>query len=152
MAHGGQPWDAATATAPSPVRGDIRNRCFLSRLKVLTLYSLLCTQGLPPWASRQGDSPLTRLTLPETDLSQRLWATGLPRPGDDDGGHHDHVWVHSVCNFGGRINVCMTTQYCSVFSRNPRNWSAVALGARISKRRWMCSKPTGTSFDMPSVP
>jgi len=34
--------------------------------------------------------------------------------------------THSVCNFGDWFNVCMTTQYCSVFSRNALNCSVVA--------------------------
>jgi hypothetical protein len=46
-----------------------------------------------------------------------------------------HEWIHSVCNLGGRISVCMTTQYCSVFSRKLRKCSAVAWGARISKAK-----------------
>src|SRR6267143_2490278 len=41
--------------------------------------------------------------------------------------------THSVWSVGGRSNVCITTQYCSVFSRNPRSCSGVALGAATSK-------------------
>src|SRR5207302_7720827 len=41
--------------------------------------------------------------------------------------------THSVWSAGGRSNVCITTQYCSVFSRNPRSCSGVALGAATSK-------------------
>jgi hypothetical protein len=41
--------------------------------------------------------------------------------------------THSVWRAGGRSNVCITTQYCSVFSRNPRSCSGVALGAATSK-------------------
>src|SRR5258708_33141197 len=40
----------------------------------------------------------------------------------------------STSSFGGVVSVCMTTQYCSVFSHNPRSCSAVASGASISKR------------------
>src|SRR4029077_14846337 len=43
--------------------------------------------------------------------------------------------THSVSSLGGRIRVCITTQYCSVFSCNPRSCSGVAVGAATSKRR-----------------
>jgi len=41
--------------------------------------------------------------------------------------------THSVWSAGGRSNVCITTQYCSVFSRNPRSCSGLTLGAATSK-------------------
>ena len=41
--------------------------------------------------------------------------------------------VHSECSFGGRAKVCITTQYCSVFSRKLRICSGVAVGAATSK-------------------
>ena len=73
-------------------------------------------------------------------LGKSFRMTGYPAP------------THSVRSADGRGNVCITTQYCSVFSRKPRSSSAVACGARISKRRRILSKPTDTSFDIPSVP
>jgi len=45
--------------------------------------------------------------------------------------------TQSVRKSGGWTKVCMTTQYCSVFSRNPRNCSGVAWGAEMSNRRRM---------------
>jgi hypothetical protein len=50
-------------------------------------------------------------------------------------GNYSSVVTHSVFKFGGCIRVCITTQYCSVFSRKPRSCSSVALGAAILKRR-----------------
>src|SRR6202453_5110780 len=41
--------------------------------------------------------------------------------------------VQVLCGVGGCNNVCITTQYCSVFSRNAAICSAVAPGAAISK-------------------
>ena len=41
--------------------------------------------------------------------------------------------LHSLAIFGGCCNVCITTQYCSVFACNALNCSAVACGARRSK-------------------
>src|SRR5271169_1784786 len=45
-----------------------------------------------------------------------------------------HSWrTHTLSGFGGCSNVCITTQYCSVFSRKPLICSGVACGATISK-------------------
>jgi hypothetical protein len=41
--------------------------------------------------------------------------------------------THSDCTFGGRVKVCITTQYSSVFACNPFICSGVAFGAAISK-------------------
>lgn len=65
-------------------------------------------------------------------------ATRLDRFGSDGPAKESRSCVQSwsdqtVCNFGGCINVCITTQYCSVFSRSPRNCSAAAFGAAKSK-------------------
>src|SRR5271156_2019677 len=60
--------------------------------------------------------------------------------------------VHVLCGVGGCSNVCITTQYCSVFSRSAAICSAVAPGAAISKFKRMFSNPTGTSLEIPSVP
>src|SRR6202789_2924086 len=60
--------------------------------------------------------------------------------------------VQVLCGVGGCNNVCITTQYCSVFSRNAAICSAVAPGAAISKFIRIFSNPTRTSFEMPSVP
>ena len=43
--------------------------------------------------------------------------------------------IQSVVRLGGRVKVCITTQYCSVFSRNPRSCSGVASDAAMSKVR-----------------
>src|SRR5439155_1213532 len=64
----------------------------------------------------------------------------------------DYEQLHSVSIFGGLSRVCMTTQYCSVFSCIARNCSAPAFGARISNFSRICSNPTGTSFERPRVP
>src|ERR1700677_4458545 len=53
--------------------------------------------------------------------------------------------TQSVCSGGGWVKVCITTQYCSVFSRRALHCSGVALGAVRSKRTRRRSKPTGTS-------
>src|SRR5208337_5484683 len=59
---------------------------------------------------------------------------------------------HLFSSRGGCCNVCITTQYCSVFARNALNCSAVACGARTSKVTRMLSNPTGASFEIPRVP
>src|SRR5579863_8267117 len=83
--------------------------------------------------------------------------SGVPAPpeGDLDSAkivERLQLPTHSVCSFGGWDRVCITTQYCSVFSRRPRNCSSVAAGATTSKCRRIFSKPTGTSFEIPRVP
>src|SRR6202050_5309605 len=50
--------------------------------------------------------------------------------------------VQVLCGVGGCNNVCITTQYCSVFSRNAAICSAVAPGAAISKFIRIFSNPT----------
>src|SRR5215469_8453196 len=86
------------------------------------------------------DDPMTAMTREDGDL---LLLAQFPFSVD---------LTHSVWSLGGRIRVCITTQYCSAFSRNRVSCSAVAWGARMSNRIRMLSKPTGTFFDRPNVP
>src|SRR5450432_1184382 len=65
---------------------------------------------------------------------------------------HSPNYAHLFSIFGGRCKVCITTQYCSVFSCKAVSCSAVACGARTLKLTRMLSNPTGASFEIPSVP
>ena len=60
-----------------------------------------------------------------------------PAPAGVESGQRFAGSPQSTWIAGGRVNVCRTTQYCSVFVRSAASWSGVAFGAFRSKRTRM---------------